>query len=138
MKKLITVITLLLSCICINGCSVDNQKIVWNMDYIQGKHGEVIYCSDENKYIYPNADIKNITCILQDSFFTITDNDTDNKWIGTYKIIAEDSNSSIYGVKFDNNKTGHLIKSFTKYADNTQHNTMIISCEKYSLTFTLP
>lgn len=137
MKKLITVITLFFSCICISGCSGDNQKIVWNMDYIQGKAGEVIYCSDENKKIYPNADIKNINCILQESSITITDKDTGNEWIGTYEIIGEDSKSSIYEIKFDNNKTGHLVKSFTKYEDNTQHDTLIISCEEYALTLTV-
>lgn len=57
MKKLVTVIMLFVSCICISGCSRGNQKTIWNMEYIQGKGGEVIYCSNENKDIYQNATI---------------------------------------------------------------------------------
>ncbi|WP_195237339.1 hypothetical protein [Romboutsia sp. 1001285H_161024_C4] len=136
MKKLITVIMLFVSCICISGCSRANQKTIWNMDYIQGKGGGVIYCSNKNKDIYQNATIKNIVCILQESSITITDKDTGDEWIGNCKIIDEDSKSTLYEVIFDNNETGHLVKSFTKYADNTQHDTLIISCGEYSLNLT--
>ncbi len=137
MKKLIVVITLFFSCISIGGCSNDNQKTIWNMEYIQGKGGEIIYCSNENKDIYPNADIKNIICFLQESAITIRDEDTGEEWIGTYKIIDEDSKSLMYEVKFDNNKTGHLVKSFTKYEDNTKRDTLIISYEEYSMNLTV-
>lgn len=136
MKKIIIVITLFISCLCISGCSNNNQKTIWNMEYIQGKGGEVIYCSNENKDIYPNADVKNIVCVLQESSVTITDKDTDEEWIGNCKIIDEDIKSTLYEVVFDNNETGHLVKSFTKYADNTQHDTLIVSYGAYSLNLT--
>lgn len=136
MKKIITLITVCISCFCISGCSNDNQKTMWNMEYIQGKGGEVIYCSKENKDIYPNADIKNIVCTLEETSITILDKDTGKEWIGSYKIMDKDSKSIIYEVEFDDNKTGNLVKSFTKYADNTQHDTLIISSGEYSLNLT--
>lgn len=137
MKKIIKFITVCISCFCISGCSNDNQKTIWNMEYIQGKGGEIIYCSNKNKDVYPNADIKNIVCTLQESSITITDEDTGEKWIGNCKIIDKDSKSTIYEVKFDNNETGNLVKSFTKYTDNTQHDTLIISYGEYSLNLTV-
>lgn len=137
MKKLIVVIALLFSCICITGCSSYNHQTTWNMEYIQGKNGDIIYCSNENNDIYPNAEVKNIMCRLQESSITITDKDTANEWTGTCKIISTDSKSTMYEVKFENNKTGYLVKSFTKYADNTQHDTLIISCDEYSLNLTI-
>ncbi|WP_071120667.1 hypothetical protein [Romboutsia timonensis] len=107
------------------------------MEYIQGKGGEVIYCSKENKDVYPNAYIKNIVCTLEESSITITNKDTGEEWIGNCKIIDKDSKSIIYEVTFDNNETGNLVKSFTKYADNTQHDTLIISYGEYSLNLTI-
>lgn len=104
------------------------------MQSIQDKNGEVIYCSNENKDIYPNATIKDIVCILQGSSITITDTNSGNEWIGNCTII--DSSESIYEVIFDNNEIGIMGKSVTKYADNTQENTLIISCGGYSLNFT--
>lgn len=97
------------------------------MEYIQGKGGEVIYCSKENKDTYPNADIKNILCTLEETSITIRDRDTGEERIGNCKIMDKDSKSIIYEVKFDDSETGNLVKSFTKYADNTQHDTLIIS-----------
>lgn len=135
MKKLITVILLFIFCICISGCSSDNQKTIWNMRSIQDNNGKVIYCSNENKDAFPNATIKDIVCILQGSSITITDKNSGNEWIGNCKIIDEDSKSTLYEVIFDNNKKGHLVKSFTKYADNTQENTLVVSCEGYTLYF---
>lgn len=134
MKKLITAILLFTFCICISGCSNDNQKIIWNMRSIQGNNGEVIYCSNKNKDTFPNAIVKDIICILQGSSITITDKNNGNKWIGSCTII--DSPQGIYEVIFDNNEKGIMGKSITKYADNTQENTLVISCEGYTLYFT--
>ncbi|MGL4911247.1 MAG: hypothetical protein ACRC3Y_02320 [Romboutsia sp.] len=137
MKKLITIIILCSSFICISGCNLYNQKIIWNLEYIQNKSGEIIYCSMENKDIYPDATIKNIICVLQESNLTITDKDTDTEWSGNYKQIESIGNhTSIYEIIFDS-ETGKLVKSFTKYVDGTSHDTLIISCGEYSLTFRL-
>lgn len=137
MKKIIIFITVFIFCFCISGCSNDNQKTTWNMEYIQGKDGEVIYCSKENKNIYPNADIKNIICILEKKHITIRNKDTGEEWMGSCKKIGKDNKSIIYEVKFDDNKTGNLVKSFTKYENNTQHDTLIISSGEYSLNLTI-
>jgi hypothetical protein len=104
------------------------------MKSIQGNNGEVIYCSNENKDTFPNATIKDIVCILQGSSITITDKNSGNEWIGNCKII--DSSESIYEVIFDNNEIGIMGRSVTKYADNIQENTLIISCGGYTLYFT--
>ena len=134
MKKLIIAVILFIFCICISGCSRDNQKTIWNMQSIQGNNGEVIYCSNENKDAFPNATIKDIVCFLQGSSITITDKNSGNEWIGNCKII--NSSESIYEVIFDNNEIGIMGRSVTKYADNTQENTLIISCGGYTLYFT--
>ena len=134
MKKLITAILLFIFCIYISGCSNNNQKTIWNMRSIQDNTGEVIYCSNKNKDTFSNAIVKDIICILQGSSITITDKNSGNKWIGSCTII--DSSQGIYEVIFDNNKKGIMGKSITKYADNTQENTLVISCEGYTLYFT--
>ena len=134
MKKLITAILLFIFCICISGCSKDNQKTTWNMRSIQDKNGEVIYCSNESKDTYSNAIVKDIVCILQGSSVTITDKNSSSKWIGNYTKM--DTSQDIYEVIFDNNKKGILSKSITKYEDTTQENTLVISCEGYTLYFT--
>ncbi|WP_373598641.1 hypothetical protein [Paraclostridium bifermentans] len=138
MKKLTIVIILFVFLTCISGCSRANEKTNWNMQSIQGSGGAVIYCSNENKDNYLNATIKNIVCTLENSSITITDKDTGEEWIGKCKIIEESPqiNTTIYEVKFDNNQKGYIGKSITKYADNTQENTLIISCGEYSLNFT--
>ena len=82
MKKVVTAILLCMFCICIIGCSNDNQKTTWNMRSIQDNNGEVIYCSNESKDAYSNAIVKDIVCILQGSSVTITDKSNNNKWIG--------------------------------------------------------
>ncbi|MGL5753234.1 MAG: hypothetical protein ACRCXT_22010 [Paraclostridium sp.] len=120
--------------------NLKNQQTVWNMQYIQGKDGEIIYTSNENKDIYPDADIKNISCVLQEPSITIKDEDTDEEWVGNCKIIEKDRVSIIYELKFDNHKdndkTGNMVKSFTKYNDNTHIDTLIISYGEYSLNLT--
>lgn len=133
MKKLITAILLFIFCICISGCSKDNQKTTWNMRSIQDKNGEVIYCSNESKDAYSNAIVKDVVCILQGSSVTITDKNSSSKWIGNYTKM--DTSQDIYEVIFDNNKKGILSKSITKYADNIKENTLVISCEGYTLYF---
>ncbi|WP_270648169.1 hypothetical protein [Paeniclostridium hominis] len=104
------------------------------MRSIQGNNGEVIYCSNKNKDTFPNAIVKDIICILQGSSINITDKNNGNKWIGSCTII--DSPQGIYEVIFDNNEKGIMGKSITKYSDNTQENTLVISCEGYTLYFT--
>lgn len=134
MKKLIIAVILFTLCIYISGCSRDNQKTIWNMQSIQDNNGKIIYCCDKNKDIYPNATIKDIVCILQGSSITITDKNRSNEWIGKCTII--DSSENIYEIIFDNNETGTMGKSVTKYADNTQENTLVISCKGYTVYFT--
>ncbi len=134
MKKIITAILLCMFCICISGCSNDNQKTTWNMRSIQDNNGEVIYCSNESKDVYSNAIVKDIVCILQGSSVTITDKSSNNKWIGN--CTKMDSSQDIYEVIFDNNKKGVLSKSITKYEDKTNENTLVVSCEGYTLYFT--
>lgn len=133
MKKLITVILLFMFCICISGCSNNNQKTTWNMRSIQDNNGEVIYCSNESKDIYSNAIVKDVVCILQGSSVIITDKSNCNKWIGT--CTKMDSSQDIYEIIFDNNKKGVLSKSITKYEDTTKENTLVVSCEGYTLYF---
>ena len=115
----------------------NNQKTIWNMEYIQDKGGDVIYCSNENKDIYPNADIKTIECILQQSSIIIIDKDTENEWIGHYRMINEDKKTELYEVTFDNKEIGHMVKSFTEYMDKTYQDTLIISCGEYSINLTI-
>lgn len=134
MKKLITAILLFMFCICISGCSNNNQKTTWNMRSIQDNNGEVIYCSNESKDVYSNAIVKDVVCILQGSSVIITDNSSSNKWIGT--CTKMDSSQDIYEIIFDNNKKGVLSKSVTKYEDTTKENTLVVSCEGYTLYFT--
>lgn len=134
MKKLITAILLFMFCIYISGCSNDDKKTTWNMRSIQDNNGEVIYCSNESKDVYSNAIVKDIVCILQGSSVTITDKISGNKWIGT--CTKMDSSQDIYEVIFDNNKKGVLSKSITKYKDTSKENTLIVSCEGYTLYFT--
>lgn len=134
MKKVITAILLCMFCIFISGCSNDNQKTTWNMRSIQDNNREVIYCSDESKDVYSNAIVKDIVCILQVSSVTITDKSSNNKWIGN--CTKMDSSQDIYEVIFDNNKKGVLSKSITKYEDKTKENTLVVSCEGYTLYFT--
>lgn len=131
MKKLITVIIMIV--FFISGCSKSNQETSWNMRTVQDKSGKVIYCSSETQDLHLNAKAKNITCDLKEPSVIITDQDSGKSWNGKCKIIDKDSLGTIYEVVFDNNKNGHITKSITKYADNTQENTLIISCEGYYL-----
>lgn len=134
MKKLIIVIIMVV--FFISGCSKDNQETSWNMRSVQDKSGKVIYCSSETQDLHLNAKSKNVTCILKEPSITIINQDSGEEWTGKCKIIDKDSIATIYEVVFDNNKTGHIAKSITKYADNTQENTLIISCEGYYLNLT--
>lgn len=133
MKKLIIAVILFALCIYISGCSMDNQKTIWNMQSIQDNNGRVIYCCDKNKDIYPNATIKDIVCVLQGSSITITDKNRGNTWIG--KCTAINSSENIYEIIFDNNEIGTMGKSVTKYTDKTQENTLVISCKGYTAYF---
>lgn len=117
------------------GCST--KETVWSMEYIQGKDGKVIYCSNKNKDIYPNAEIKSIECILKGDKVTISNKDTKEQWIGNYEVIGEDSKSTIYEVKFADNSTVNMVKSFTEYEDKTKVDTLIISNKEYVLNLTL-
>ncbi|MEG2993755.1 MAG: hypothetical protein RR847_05745 [Bacilli bacterium] len=134
MKKLITTILLFIFCVCISGCSKNNEKTIWNMRSIQGNNGEVIYCSSENKDAFPNAIVKDIICVLQGSSVTITDKNNGNEWIGNCTII--NYSQGIYEIIFDNNEKCIMGKSITKYVDNTKENTVVISCGGYTLYFT--
>lgn len=145
MKKILRLVYLFLTTILlVMGCNSKDirdfnieertlKETVWNMEYIQGKDGDVIYCANKNKNIYPDADIKNIICTLQQSSVKIMDKDTGEEHIGKLKKIGEE----IYEVIFDNNESGYISKSYTEYNDRTKVDTLIISCEKYSLNLTL-
>lgn len=136
MKKLITMIVLFTFCITLGGCGKNSKKTTWEMQSIQGKDGKVIYCSDENKDIYKEATVKNISAVLEDSSISITNKNTGEKWIGKCKKLdSSQSDTVIYEVIFDDDIKGHIGKSITKYADNTQIDTLIVSCNEYALNF---
>ncbi|MGL5507715.1 MAG: hypothetical protein ACRDB0_07425 [Paraclostridium sp.] len=75
MKKVLVLAVLsIVTVLIIMGCST--KETVWSMEYIQDKDGEIIYCSNKNKDIYPNAEIKSIECILKGDKVTISNKST--------------------------------------------------------------
>ena len=117
--------------------SIDNHK--WNFSHIQSNNnGEIIACSDENKYIHENAKILDIWCSIKDGVILISNNETQETWKFNYTLNEEDATSYIYDISYfegDEKKTGNAVVSTTLETNENNEYTLILTIDGYSIYF---
>lgn len=118
--------------------SIDNHK--WNFSHIQSNDsGEIIACSDENKYIHENAEILDIWCNIKDGEILISNNETQETWMFNYTLNEKDASSYIYNISYlenDEKKTGNAVVSITSETNENSEYTLILTIDSYSIYFT--
>jgi len=116
----------------ISGCglTVKPEGAVWKMSVILNSEGNPVYCSEENKEIYPEAEISNVVCVAEKGvmnfLFDMGGGTTlryDRRGNGIY---------TVYGEKGE----GYMTADFTKYADGTKEKTLVMSVDGYAAYFT--
>lgn len=117
--------------------SIDNHK--WNFSHIQSNDkGEIIACSDENKYIHENAEILDIWCSIKDGEILISNNQTQESWMFNYTLNEENAPSYIYDISYlegDEKKTGNAVVSTTSETNENNKYTLILTIGDYSIYF---
>lgn len=121
---------------CDGGSSASIEPTILVMSSIQrADDGAVIYCSANEKNHYVGADARDITCHISGSSIEILNNETSEKWSGTYRLLDSDDTSSIYEATIED-AVCQMVKGVTEYEDGTEaRDTLILSCEDYVLNF---
>lgn len=147
MKKLFAFVALMLSvfmAFALSGCAKNNplpiEQMSWSMTTIQrSDDGTVLFCSESNRESYPDATVKSISCSFDDVKIIVTNCDTEQKWIGTYRVKSYgEKRTTIYEVTFEKtaeNVTGNMVSSMTEYYDGSLMGTLIVSYGDYCITF---
>ncbi len=125
--------------ISLNACGrkeASAQPTAWIMSLVQsGEDGDVLYCSEKEKEIYPQAGVHKIVCRMDDSSVEIQDSETDETWRGAYKLVKDSDTESIYEATIGD-RDCMLVKSVTEYEGSQDpKDTLILTCDEYSLTF---
>ncbi len=112
------------------------EPAAWVMSSVQrGDDGAVLYCSAGEKDLYADAEVRDIVCNINDSAIEIRNNETSEKWSGTYELLKSNDAGNIYEATIED-KEYLLVKSVTEYADGTDpRDTLILSCEDLALKF---
>lgn len=133
---MLTIVVFLSLSACDGGSSASIEPTIWVMSSIQrADDGAVIYCSANEKNHYVGADVRDITCHISGSSIEILNNETSEKWNGTYRLLDSDDTSSIYEATIED-AVCQMVKSVTGYKDETEaRDTLILSCEDYVLNF---
>ena len=140
MKRVLAFIMMVMVCFSLSACgggnSVSIEPTIWVMSSIQkADDGAVIYCSANEKSNYTGVDVRDITCNINGSTIDILNNETSEKWSGTYKLLNSDDISSIYEATIEDTEC-QIVKSVTEYKNGTDtRDTLILSCRDYVLNF---
>lgn len=144
MKKVITIILSALLLVCLVGCGNTAKyafnDYTWTMTSVQSveQNGDFVAYSPSDttfdKTTYPNAVAIEMTCSAENGTFSIVDKTNNQTYEGTYKVMNNSSESTIYEIAIGEEE-GTAVVSVTKYHDETEIPTMIISIGDYALNF---
>lgn len=146
MKKTIALLAFILTLftvVTLSGCADNSalpiEQMTWDMTLVQNVDGDAVYCSEQSKISHPDATVKSISCAFDGAKFTITDNETEQTWIGSYtEINSGIKKTTNYEVTFDGSidtTKGTMVSSITEYNDKSQIGTIIFSYGDYTVTF---
>ena len=143
MKKTICFCLLFVLGITLCGCnnakedfSINNHN--WKFSHIQNNNGEIIACSDENKYIYENTKILDIWSSIKDGKILISNNVTQETWAFDYKLKEKNADNNIYDVTYteqDEKKSGLATVGITSKENTDDEYTLILSIGDYVIYF---
>ena len=139
MKKylvvILSVVVFFSTSTCGVGKSASIEPTTWAMSSIQSaEDGSVLYCSANEKENHVEAEVRDIVCQISGSTIEILNQETSEKWSGTYHLLETSDHSSIYEGNIDG-KECHIVKSVMVYWDGTDRDALIISFEGYVLNF---
>ena len=109
----------------------------WTMTTIQSRSVEdngmiVAYGSDDGTS--EQAAKIAMVCSAKEGQFVITDQTNSKTYSGEYTVESESDDSTIYNISIGDAK-GMAVVSYTKYHDDSQVGTLILSFEDYALSF---
>lgn len=143
MKKIICFCLLFVLGITLCGCnsakedfSIDNHN--WEFSHVQNNNGEIIACSDENKYTYENIEILDIWSSIKDGKILISNNATQEIWTFDYMLKEENADNYIYDVTYteqDEKKSGFATVGITSKENTDDEYTLILSIDDYVIYF---
>ena len=147
MKKILAVILALVMVFAFAGCGQQTQNDSnnefdiasqeWTMTTIQSQSTEdnglvVAYGSDDSAS-EPVAKI-DMVCSAKEGQLVITDQTNSKTYSGEYTVKSKSADSTIYDISIGDAK-GMAVVSYTKYNDDSQVGTLILSFEDYALSF---
>lgn len=122
-------------------CGSSSQTTIdqceWTLNTVQSDKdgGEVVACAADYLASYPDAAEVNFSCAASEGALTLIDHDSGQVYRGTYDESAENIDSLLYTVQFDDS-TGNATSALTKYADGDTAPTLVLSVDGYTMYFT--
>ena len=140
MKRVFAFMLMVVVCFSLSACGRENsvsiEPTIWVMSTIQrANDGAIVYCSSNEENHYAGAEVRDFTCNINGSSIEILNNETSEKWSGTYRLLDSDDTSSVYEATIGDTVC-QMVKSMTEYEDGTEaRDTLILSFEDYVLNF---
>ena len=147
MKKILSIVLAMTMVLAFTACrwqveddgnnKFDIASQEWTMTTIQSQSAEdngmiVAYGSDDGTS--EQAAKIDMVCSAEDGQFVITDQTNNKTYSGEYTVKSKSADSTIYDISIGDT-IGMAVVSYTKYHDDSQANTLIITLEDYSLSF---
>ena len=140
MKKMMSFVLTAIMIFALVGCSNNAVSEIevnsWKMTTVQSveNDGQVIaYGSDDNSTLDSATKI-DLECKAENGNLTLSDLTNNKTYTGTYLLKSSSSESTIYEVHIGDAE-GLAVVSFTKYNDDTQKPTLILSMENFAVNF---
>ena len=109
----------------------------WTMTTIQSQSAEdngMIVAYGSNGSVSEQAAKIDMVCSAEEGQFIITDQTNSKTYSGEYTVKSKSADSTIYDISIGDAK-GMAVVSYTKYNDDSQVGTLILSFEDYALSF---
>lgn len=133
MRKRFLFLTLAI-CLCLCSCgqsAIPLTETVWKFAMVQDENGAPVAVSPALKDTYPEAAVRELSCTLDNSSFTIVDGDTSKTWSGSY---APGGGLNIYTISIDG-KSGSMSSGTVTELDGRKTKKLYLSVGAYTLSF---
>lgn len=139
MKRVISIILLIISAFSLSGCGLGKMKIEdyeWTLRYAFHAQGDHVIVDAVQEYdaTHPQAKVVDITLAARNGKITITDSTNGRTYEGAYTVERKHPDGTDYKVTVDG-KSGHATVGMTTFADGSEQPTLSISVGQYSLYF---
>ena len=144
MKRLLLVISLLVSLVILSSCNTELvaiEECEWKMSAVMSDSGDSLQNANdfviavgEADEIHPDAKVVELILTAKNGKLTLTDSTNGKTYIGTYKVSGKTINSIDYEITVEGIK-GYATVAQTKYYDGSERPTLPINLGNYSLYF---